>query len=479
VTALPAAAGFFGVYLRRELRRRTRQTVVTALGLAVGIGLVVTVTAASAGVRDAQTSVLHALFGIGTDVTVTTAAPPPPKPGAPGAGSFGFVVGDKPHQEDHLGVAPGLGLLDASAAAAAARLPGVAAAAGGLTLLDTTVTVPSKRQVAALNGRPLPAPTTSTVGGVDLAHPGLGPYASGALSAGRGFTAADAAADVVVLDDSYAAARRLKVGSTTTLGGTRFTVIGLVRQPRGGGAANAYLPLPRAQALAEFHGLGSLRGKVTTIYLAARSAADIAAVQQEVAGLLPSATVTSSASLAAAVSGSLASATDLAGQLGRWLAVLALVAAFAVAALLTLAAVGRRVREFGTLKALGWRSRRIVGQLVGESTVTGLLGAAAGIALGYAGAGIIRLLAPTLSATVAQNPGSPPPENVSINGAGLQRHLAEGSTNTVAVHLTAPVTLAAIGLAVALAVTGGLLTGAIGGWRAARLRPTEALGRVG
>lgn len=471
------AGGFFGTYLRRELRRRKRQTAVTALGLAVGVGLVVTVTAASAGVRDAQASVLHALFGIGTDVTVTTAAPPPKTSGAAG-GQFGFVPGEKSKVEDHLGLVPGLGLLDASSATAAARLPGVAAAAAGLTLQDTTVTVPSKREVGALAGRPLPLPTTFTVTGVDLAHPGLGPFGSGQLSAGRTFTAADATADVAIVDASYATANKLSVGSSVTLGGRRCTVIGIVRQAQGGGAANVYIPLARAQAMTRFQDLTSLTGKVTTIYVAASSAAEISAVQARLTALLPAATITSSASLAAAVTGSLAGAADLAGQLGRWLAILALVAAFAVASLLTMAAVGRRVREFGTLKALGWRSRRIVGQLVGESAVTGVFGAAAGIALGYAGAAVIRLLAPTLSATVAQNPGSAPPENVTISGAGLQRRLAAGSTHTVAVHLTAPVALTVIALAVALAVAGGLLAGSFGGWRAARLRPTEALGRV-
>jgi hypothetical protein len=42
---------FFFTYLRRELRRRMRQAVVTALGLALGIGPVITVTALSSGVR--------------------------------------------------------------------------------------------------------------------------------------------------------------------------------------------------------------------------------------------------------------------------------------------------------------------------------------------------------------------------------------------------------------------------------------------
>jgi putative ABC transport system permease protein len=48
----------------------------------------------------------------------------------------------------------------------------------------------------------------------------------------------------------------------------------------------------------------------------------------------------------------------------------------------------------------------------------------------------------------------------------------------VAVHLTAPVTLTAIALAVVLAIAGGLIAGMFGGWRAARLRPAAALARV-
>ena len=75
----------FFTYLRRELRRRIRQAIFIALGLALGIGLVITVTAASAGVKNAQATVLHSLYGVGTDITVTKA----PTAGSGGPG-FGF-----------------------------------------------------------------------------------------------------------------------------------------------------------------------------------------------------------------------------------------------------------------------------------------------------------------------------------------------------------------------------------------------------
>src|SRR5947208_14771975 len=114
---------------------------------------------------------------------------------------------------------------------------------------------------------------------------------------------------------------------------------------------------------------------------------------------LPKATGTTSSDLASQVTGSLTRASSLDGSLRKWLAIVVLIAAFAMASLLTMAAVTRRVREFGTLKALGWRSRRIVGQGMGETLVIGVAGGAAGIALGYAGAALVSRFAAPQPAT--------------------------------------------------------------------------------
>ena len=71
----PAAIDRFTLtYLYRELRGRLRQALLIALGLGLGVGLVITVIAASAGVSDAQSTVLHSLYGIGTDLTITKPA---------------------------------------------------------------------------------------------------------------------------------------------------------------------------------------------------------------------------------------------------------------------------------------------------------------------------------------------------------------------------------------------------------------------
>ncbi len=493
---------FFVTYLRRELRRRMRQAVFISLGLALGIGLVITVTAASAGVKNAQGTVLHALYGVGTDVTVTKA----PKAGSGLGGPFGFrgqtgtsgrpAAGTKISIDTLRGL--GLGTIGSSSVSKVSGLRGVAAAAGGLTLTDTKIT----GKIPAINsgGGGAPGggfgggggggggfrgsftPTSFGVAGVDLAAGELGPLSSGKLTSGRTLRSSDAHANAAVLDSNYATQNKLSVGSAITIAKTRFTVIGIVTEPSGQSSSAAYIPLARAQALA------GMSGQVNTIYVSATSAAQIGTVSREIAQAVPSATVTTSSDLASEVTGSLASASSLANNLGRWLAIVVLIAAFALASLLTMAAVSRRVREFGTLKALGWRSRRIIGQVMGESVAVGIIGGVAGVALGFGGAALIARLAPSLSATVGQSTGSATPGGAQqFGGAGGPggpgagagfRRLAGSTSHSVLVHLTAPVTLGAVGLAVALAIAGGLIAGSLGGWRAARMRPAAAMARV-
>ncbi len=502
----------FFTYLRRELRRRRRQALVVSLGLALGIGLVITVTAASAGVNTAQGKVLHALYGVGTDMTVSAA------PSQSSDQPFGFRVGGgngtRPAAGSkinlyRLAASRALGTLNSSSVTTVAALHNVAAAAGSLTLSNThiTGTVPNFSGGGAGfgggggggGGAGSITPTTFTVNGVDLSTGGqvLGPLTSGKISSGRTFTSADSDAKVAVVDSGYAKSEGLKAGSVVTLGntsgtGTNFDVVGVVTEPPGATPADVYVPLQQAQTLS-----GS-SGKVNTIYVAASSSSAISGVSSEVKQVLPSATVTTSSDLANEVTGSLSSAASLADNLGKWLAIAVLAAAFLLASLLTLSAVSRRTREFGTLKALGWRSRRVVGQVMGEAVACGIIGGVIGVGLGFGGAALVSKFAPSLTASVGLTSGSATPGGARQFGAGFGganggggggfggggfggrafRPATAPASHSVAVHLTAPVTLGAIVLAVVLAVAGGLIAGTFGGWRAARLRPAAALSRV-
>ena len=468
-SALAKSSGrFFVTYLLRGLRGRVRQVVIVAVGLAVGVAALVTLTAASTGVSGAQAAVLHSLYGVGTDISVTSAAS---SGGSGSSGSSQGMITRADAGKDFFRLPLGLGLLDSAALAPISKMSGVAEVAGGLGLSET------RAGPAPASGGP-PSLTSTSIDGVDVAHLKLGPYAAGTITSGRSFTAADAEADVAVVDAGYAAAHHLRVGSTITIAKTQFNVIGIISQPAASNPTNVFIPLGRAQAIAAYGGLHTLAGKLTAIYVSAASASAVPAVHSKIAALLPGATVTSSGDLASKVSGSLASATKLATDLGRWLAAAMLLAAFALAGLLTTAAVRRRVREFGTLKALGWRTRRIVAQIMAESLVTGVAGAAVGIGLGFVGAALIEAIAPTLTATVALNPGSTPPQGALINGGSLKTLTLPGGVHTISVHLHATVGATTILLAVVLAIGGAVLAGALGSWRAARLRPAHALVRV-
>ena len=58
-------------YAWNELRRRWSRTVVTAIGLAAGVGLVMGIVGVSDGLTQAQNKVLSPLSSVGTDIIVT------------------------------------------------------------------------------------------------------------------------------------------------------------------------------------------------------------------------------------------------------------------------------------------------------------------------------------------------------------------------------------------------------------------------
>ena len=192
--ALASMGPMFFIYLWRELRRRKRQAVFTALGLALGVGLVITVTAAAGGVRNSQATVLHALYGVGTDLTVTQ----PPSQGSGGPIPFGFRQEIKRARNGELAAGTKISIndlfnnqysaLNASSLAAVARQRDVTGAAGALTLSDDTVTgtIPSVSLGAGGGSISSDFTTASfTVAGVDLASRSLGPLSSARITAGH------------------------------------------------------------------------------------------------------------------------------------------------------------------------------------------------------------------------------------------------------------------------------------------------------
>lgn len=480
----------YWTYLRRELVGRKKHTVIVAAGLAIAVALVIIVNALSWGVRDAQASALASVYGVGTDLTVTGGQPEPGEGGpGPGGGPFEFGEdagalgedGTTTLNQSRLMADVMRGTLDAATVAQAAAVDGVAAATGALSLTNTTFSGELPQAPSGMpdgGGAPGGGPggggfaggsfdiDSFTVLGVDpAASDSVGPLSAVELREGRLLDADDAGGAVAVLDETYAASAGLAVTDVIEVAGTEIEVVGIVASTGADAdtAANVYLPLDVAQELA---GVGDV---VSTVYVQAASAADIGAVQSALEQALPDTTVSSQSDLAATVSGSLAGASALITNFGTWLSVVVLVVAVALAVLFTISGVHRRTREFGTLKAIGWSDRRVIGQVAGESVAQGLIGGVAGLLIGLVGVLVINLVQPTIAAGSAMSPQGGPG---GMPGFGSTAQTASEIT------LSAPLSPWAVVAAIVLAVLGGLMAGAIGGWRAARLSPAEALRSV-
>ncbi|MFJ3582381.1 ABC transporter permease [Streptomyces sp. NPDC090127] len=495
----------FFTYLRRELRRRRKAALVVASGLALGIALVIVVNSVASGMKQAQTQVLESLYGLGTDLTVTKAREEP-KAGEPAQRPrFQFDANEDGEEQssDRLMV-QGFQTLPASTVATVAKQSGVAHAVGGLSLTNLKIDGEFKRGEFKQTQPAQPGgPGGGTEGGAgggagtggggrvegggaafdvnsfslygtDVTAPDLGPLTTSTISKGRTFRTTETDAKAVVVDSAYAKQEGLDVGGTLTVKAVTFAVIGIATADSGQAAAQVYLPLTQAQTLSDS------KDKITTVYVQAADSTRIEAVKTAIQKSVAGTTVTTSADLAETVSGSLDTAADLATDVGKWLSYAVLVAAVLVAGLLTSSAVSRRVREFGTLKALGWKSGRVTRQVMGEALVNGLIGGALGIAVGLAGAYLVTAVSPTLTAELGGGAasGGGPGGGRMFGGPGATAVRDAAAGNTLDIALTAPVSVTTVGLAVLLALGGGLVAGGFGAWRASRLRPADALRRV-
>ena len=567
---------FYLSYLRNELTRRKARTILTVLGLAVGVGLVIAIVSLTRGLDQAQKTALNPLSSIGTDLTVTL-SPQQQQGGFAGGGPGGggdaraviqanqSVLTDlsklgKPGQHFvHDFFLPGTQLtFPQSQTARIATLSGVSEVSSGLLLLAEhqegtvpkivatfktggqkqtvtgTTAPPTTAQLAQIQAcfakiraqqgggttgggggaggggagggggfsqgggggrgrnfgafaKCLPAQfrhfratfrtpsqtlkqvlappqtniksTAYSIGGVDQTKPDIALVTPAQVTSGRYFSTAGGRE--VLVGTSYAAAHKLKVGSKLTLNGTTFTVVGLVQPPLGGQTADVYLPLKQLQTLAHEPGLANVA------LVRASSGSTVGKVQSEITQNLGGASVASAKQVADRISGSLVDASNLAHNLGLVLAIVAAAAAFLLAIVLTLSSIGKRVRELGTLKALGWTQRLVVRQVVGESLAQGIAGGLIGVVLGVAAAAAIRAFGPTLT---AHSSGG----GTSLFGLGSVA--SQVASRAVPLHTPLPISLLLLGLL--LAVVGGLIAGTAGAMRASRLRPADALRTV-
>lgn len=491
-------------FARRELGRRRRQTIIVALGLAIAVALLMVVHSVSSGVSRAQSEVLSSVYGVGTDITVTQKSTQQPGQGfdmAPGAQD---ANGNTSVSSTTVRTTRGTEAFDASQLATVQGVQGVAGATAVLNLEQTTFDgqIGSSGSSSSSSASPSASASSGTsrgaMGGgrmnlnqttITGVEPGatLGPLSTLSVSSGRALATSDDGNDVALVSSDYASQHNVAVGGTISVANKDVSVVGIVTSSSSSSISEVYLPLKTAQALSDN------TDKISEILVQASDSNQVSTVASALTKALPSATVSTQEALAQSVSGSLGSASKLISSLGTWLSIGVVVVAFGLAVLFTVSGVNQRTRDFGTLKALGWSRRRIVGQVATESLLRAGIGGAAGIVLGLVATLVINAMGITLSGSTGGfsmgggrgAPGGQPSGMPSMAGgqaggapAGGGGGMAERASNAVNVVLHSPVSIQMIAIGLAAALVGGLLAGVIGGWRAGGMRPAEALRSV-
>jgi ABC-type antimicrobial peptide transport system permease subunit len=290
-----------------------------------------------------------------------------------------------------------------------------------------------------------------TILGIDPSQDQVGPMVGlkTGLISGRLLQAGDA--DVVVADRHFAALFSMKPGDTVIVGNREYRVVGVAEQKESSqaGVANLYVPLRTAETLA-----GVPEGEVNQVYARLSDASQTDEIVKGLTARIGKLSAVSQQSILQVMGGvsrvtaRFSAAAGLLGALGG--------IALAWAALSGLMA--ERRREIGIMKAVGWRSRDIVGTFLSESAILsacgGILGTVVGLVLALLLAGL-----PT-PAPMLQQP---------IPGLVAAPITATSMTLPIEISPAMPA------FALLISVAGGTLTGWLGARKAARLRTAQVL----
>jgi len=309
--------------------------------------------------------------------------------------------------------------------------------------------------------------TNYTISGVDITKKDIGLILPSQITSGTYFTG-DGAGQII-LNKSYAEKNSKKVGDEVTLSNTKYKVVGIVDPKLYTNTTDFYLPLTVLQKLA------SKTGRVNIVLIKATSSSNVAAAGKQASGLITGANIVDSQATAQKVSGSIVQASKLTNKFIGLTTIVVMIAAFIIVSLLTIFSINKRVREIGTLKAIGWNNFEVVRQILGENVILGLFGALFGIGLGIAAIVALNHYNISLNATVQSMNSAT--GGGGFFGGGFGRSSAAATTTNVdtAIQLKITMNYLVLALGAVVAIIGSLVAGFFAALKVSRLKPQVAL----
>jgi putative ABC transport system permease protein len=235
----------------------------------------------------------------------------------------------------------------------------------------------------------------------------------------------------VIIGKTIAPVINKTVGSTITLFGKEFTVVGIYQ------SGNIVTDSLAFVSLTTLQNMTNAQGKITIIAVKVNTGANATNVANNISNAYPNQLTTTTATQEASLMDKSMSGINTASAA---ISVLAIVIGGIGIINVMIMSVFERTREIGVLKAVGWKSSDILIMILGESIILTLVAGVVGILLGY------------------------------IGSEGL---LAFFSTTGSVIKPVFTTNIVIRALVIALVV--GILGGIYPAYRASRLPPTEAL----
>ena len=268
-----------------------------------------------------------------------------------------------------------------------------------------------------------------------------------------------------LIEAGYARQFGIKLGDNISVAGRSFPVVGLVDASRAPkiAIANLYMPLKEAQAIAAASKLLQsvspfAPGDVNLLFIKAEQE-QIMTVAAALKGILGAKAVIATPESFLNLLGSLFAVSD---QFALAASVIALLIAILIAFKTMAGNISERAREIGVMKAVGWTQHNVTMQLLAESAIQCLTAGIIGILVA-----LIVVFGLSFMTVNIPIPWEMSPTPHFLPGGGDQLY----KTLRLPVHI--PLTLAAFALVLSVFVGG--LTGALLGRHISKIKPSEVL----